>query len=68
MRAGITYGRTDELGYAVAENPVQLRDFHATMLHLFGYDPERFSVPYQGLDQKLTGVKPARVVTEILAS
>lgn len=39
---------------------------HATMLHLLGIDNQRFSVPYQGLDMRLTGVEPARVVHEIL--
>jgi uncharacterized protein (DUF1501 family) len=67
VKQGFTYGQTDALGYAAAENPVQLRDFHATLLHLLGYDAEEFSVRFQGLDQKLTGVKPARVVHEVLA-
>ncbi len=67
VKAGMTYGETDELGYQVAKSPVQLRDFHATLQHLLGMDPQRSVFPFQGLDQKLTGVKPARVVTEILA-
>ena len=54
------------MGYQPAENPVQLRDFHATLQHLLGIDHERLVYPYQGLNQKLTGVKPARVVEEIL--
>jgi hypothetical protein len=44
-----------------------VRDIHATLLHQLGLDHERLSVRFQGLDEKLTGVKPARVVTEILA-
>jgi len=67
VRGGLTYGATDELGYNVAENPVHVRDFHATMLHLFGIDAERFSVKFKGLDTRLTGVVPAKVVTDILA-
>lgn len=67
IKPGISYGETDPLGYQPAENPVQLRDFHATLQHLMGIDHEKLTVPYQGLDQKLTGVKPARVVEEILA-
>ena len=43
------------------------RDLHATMLYLLGFDYRRLNYPYQGLDQKLTGVKPARIVSEILA-
>ena len=44
-----------------------VHDIHATLLHLMGIDPMRFSVKFQGLDNRLTGVEPARVVTEILA-
>ena len=66
IRGGMTYGETDELGYNAVKNPVHVRDFHATILHLLGIDHERFTVPYQGLDLRLTGVEPARVVHEIL--
>jgi hypothetical protein len=67
IRGGMTYGATDELGYASVENVVHVRDLHATMLHLMGIDHNRFSVPFQGLDMRLTGVEPARVVHEIVA-
>lgn len=67
IKAGVTYGETDEVGYTAAVNPVQLRDFHATLLHLLGFDHERFSVPFQGLNQRLTGVKHAEVIQEVLA-
>lgn len=66
VRPGMTYGETDAMGYQPAENPVQIRDLHATIQHLLGIDHERLSYPYQGLNQKLTGVKPARVVEEIV--
>ncbi|QDT70277.1 hypothetical protein MalM25_32230 [Planctomycetes bacterium MalM25] len=66
-KGGMSYGQTDEMGYAAAENPVHLRDLHATLLRLLGYDHSKLSVPFQGLNQKLTGVKPARVIEEILA-
>ncbi|MCS7465336.1 DUF1501 domain-containing protein [Stieleria sp. ICT_E10.1] len=66
IRPGMTYGATDELGYQISESPVHLRDFHATMQHLLGIDHRKMVFPFQGLDQKLTGVKPARVVEEIL--
>ncbi len=66
IRPGMTLGATDELGYQIAESPVHLRDFHATMQHLLGIDHRKMVYPFQGLDQKLTGVKPARVVEEIL--
>ena len=67
VRPGMTYGRTDPVGYNVAENPVHLRDFHATLLTMLGMDPQRTAVPFKGLNQKLTGVKPAKVIREILA-
>lgn len=67
IKRGITHGATDELGYNSVENVVHVRDLHATMLHLLGIDHTRFSVKHQGLDVRLTGVEPARVVTEILA-
>ncbi len=67
VKAGMSYGETDEFGYQPAVNPVQLRDFHATMLRLLGIDQARFSYFFQGLNQKLTGVKPARVIEELIA-
>ncbi len=68
VKPGISYGNTDELGYHASENPVHVRDMHATMLHLLGIDHQRFSVPYQGLDMRLTGVEPARVLREVLST
>jgi hypothetical protein len=46
---------------------VHVRDLHATLLHQLGINHERLSYPYQGLDNKLTGVLPAKVVKDILA-
>ena len=60
-------GETDDLGYEIVKDPVEVRDLHATMLYLLGFDYRKLSYLYQGLDQKLTGVKPARIVSEILA-
>ena len=67
VRGGLHYGQTDEYSYNVVENPVHVRDLHATMLHLLGVDHEKLIFPYQGLDQKLTGVEPAHVVHDIIA-
>ncbi len=67
VRGGMTYGTTDEFSYNVVENSVAVRDLHATMLHQLGIDHERLIFPFQGLDQKLTGVEPARVVHDILS-
>jgi uncharacterized protein (DUF1501 family) len=66
IKGGITYGTTDELGYAAEENPVAVPDFHATMLHLLGIDHKRLTVKFQGLDARLTGIAGS-VVTDILA-
>ena len=67
IKKGTSYGETDILGYTVAKDPVQVRDLHATILHLLGYDHHKLSVPFQGLDQKITGVKAANVVQGILS-
>lgn len=67
VKAGMTYGETDPMGYQVAENPVWIRDFHATLLHVMGIDHKRLSYPHQGLNQKLTGVKDAHVIKAILS-
>ena len=65
IKGGQIYGATDELGYAAVENPVSVHDFHATMLHLFGIDHKRFTVKYQGLDARLTGIS-GDVVRDLL--
>jgi hypothetical protein len=67
IKGGTIYGETDDFSYNIVANPVHLRDFHATILHLLGFDHQRFAVRYQGLDQRLTGVEPARVIRELLA-
>jgi uncharacterized protein (DUF1501 family) len=67
IKGGITYGATDELGYRAVDNVVHVRDLHATMLRLCGIDHERLKYKFQGLDLRLTGVEPARVLTDILA-
>jgi hypothetical protein len=66
IKSGITYGTTDDLGYAAQENPVSVHDFHATMLHLLGVDHKRLAVKFQGLDVRLTGIS-GDVVKDILA-
>ena len=66
IKAGLTHGATDEFGYHAIEDVVHVRDLHATMLHLLGIDHNRFTVPFQGLDTKLTGVEPAAPVPALL--
>ncbi len=67
IKGGTSYGETDELGYNAVIDKVSVHDLHATMLHLLGIDHERFTYKFQGLDMRLTGVEPTRVVKEILA-
>lgn len=66
VKPGTTYGATDDFSYNVAENPVHVRDLHATALHLLGLKHESFSYRFQGLDNRLTGVEEAHVVKDIL--
>jgi hypothetical protein len=67
VKGGVVHGETDEFSYNIVRDPVHVRDFQATLLHLFGIDHERFTYPYQGLNQRLTGVEPASVVKALLA-
>jgi hypothetical protein len=65
IKRGFEYGKTDDYCYNIVENPVHIRDMNATILHQLGIDHNRLTFLYQGLEQKLTGAEPARVVTEI---
>ena len=68
IQPGLAYGQTDEIGYYIAENPVNVRDLQATILHQIGLDPHRFSFPFQGLDNRLIGpTDEGRVLHDILA-
>jgi hypothetical protein len=66
VKAGIVHGSSDDYGYGPAEDPVHLHDFHATILHLLGFDHERLTYRHSGRDFRLTDVS-GRVVHEILA-
>jgi hypothetical protein len=66
-KPGTVYGETDDFSYNIVRDPVHIHDFHATVMRLLGIDHERFTVKYQGLDQKLTGVEPARVIKNLIA-
>ena len=66
VRAGMTYGATDDFGYNVTENPVHVHDLHATLLHLLGIDHERLTYRFQGRDFRLTDVH-GRVVNQLLS-
>jgi hypothetical protein len=67
VKPGITFGQTDEMGYEIVKDPVEVRDLHATILYILGFDHHKLNYSYQGLDQKVTGVKPSRVVADVLA-
>ena len=67
IKRGMTYGKTDDFSYNVTEDPVRLNDLNATILHCMGIDDRRFVFPFQGLDQRLTGVEPTRVIRDLLA-
>jgi hypothetical protein len=67
VKGGVSYGETDELGHEAAVNRHHIRDLHATVLHLMGLDHRKLSYFYGGLNQKLTGVLDAEVITGLLA-
>jgi hypothetical protein len=67
VRPGTSYGETDELGHEAAVNRHHVRDLHATILHLMGLDHETLTYHYGGLDQRLTGFEPTRVIEGVLA-
>jgi hypothetical protein len=68
VKGGFAYGATDEFGYYPVEHPVGIRDLQATILHLLGLDPYRFSYSYQGLDNRLIGpTDEGRVLKDIIA-
>lgn len=66
IKGGMTYGSTDEIGYAAAENKMHVHDLHATILHLMGIDHERLTYRYSGRDYRLTDVS-GKVAKAILA-
>ncbi|MEI6411636.1 MAG: DUF1501 domain-containing protein [Bacteroidota bacterium] len=66
VKPGLVYGKTDEFGYNVIENPVHVHDFQATLMHLFGIDHEKFTFLSQGRRFRLTDVE-GKVVHDIIA-
>jgi hypothetical protein len=66
VKGGLAYGQSDEIGATVAENKVHVHDFHATILHLLGFDHEKLTYRHAGRDFRLTDVY-GQVVREILA-
>ena len=66
FKRGHVHGATDELGHKAVENVVNHYDYHATLLHLFGLDPNRLTYERNGRDQTLLDSQPGRVVKGIL--
>ena len=66
VRPGISYGKTDDFSYNIVENPVDVHDLHATMLHLLGFDHRRLNFHHQGRDFRLTDVH-GRVIEDLIA-
>ncbi|MFY7817953.1 MAG: DUF1501 domain-containing protein [Akkermansiaceae bacterium] len=67
IKGGFNYGETDEMSFNITSGAMHVRDLHATILNQLGIDHLRLSYKYQGLDNRLTGVLPAKVVKDILA-
>ncbi len=68
VKGGFAFGSTDELGLRAAENPVHVRNFHATLLHLLGLDHEALSYFHNGLDERLIGpTDDVQIVSEVLS-
>ncbi len=66
VKAGLTYGETDELGYNIVRDPIHVHDLQATLLHLLGIDHERLTFKYQGRRYRLTDVH-GKLVEPLLA-
>lgn len=67
IRPGIVHGETDDFSYNITKDPVHLHDLNATILHCLGIDHAKFTVKFQGLDQRLTGVEEHSAVHALLA-
>ncbi|MDA7882007.1 DUF1501 domain-containing protein, partial [Akkermansiaceae bacterium] len=62
IKGGVTLGETDDYSYNPVKDSVHINEINATVLHCLGIDHERFTLRYQGLDQRLTGVEPMKVI------
>ncbi len=66
IKGGLVHGETDEIGWSPVKDPVHMNDFHATILHLFGFDHLRFSHKFKGLEVRLTD-QGGKVIKPLLA-
>ncbi|MGH7201660.1 MAG: DUF1501 domain-containing protein, partial [Planctomycetaceae bacterium] len=67
IKAGQSLGATDELGSAAVERPFHVKHLHATVLHQMGFDPNRLTYFYAGLDRRLVGVEGAEPIHDLIA-
>ncbi len=67
MKTSFAYSATDDFGFNAVQDPVHVRDLHATILHFMGIDRTLFTVLAQGLDPKLTGVEGSSVIKKLIA-
>lgn len=67
VKGGLAYGATDDFGYKAVENRVHVRDLHATMLQLMGFDHQKLTYRHAGLDFRLTGIEHATVIKDVIA-
>ena len=63
----VQHSESDDFGFNAVKDKMHVRDLHATLLHQLGFDHEKFTYRFQGLDARLTGVEKARVVHDIVA-
>jgi uncharacterized protein (DUF1501 family) len=66
VKPGFVLGETDDFCWNITADPHHIRDLNATILHQLGIDHNRFTYPYRGLDQKITGVEPAKLMSKLL--
>ena len=66
-KGGAIYGETDDFSYNIVRDPLHISEFHATVLHLLGFNHERLTFKHQGLDGRLTGVEQVKPVKALLA-
>ncbi|MDB4697630.1 DUF1501 domain-containing protein, partial [Akkermansiaceae bacterium] len=67
IKGGTEIGETDDFSYNPIKDKVHINEINATALHCLGIDHERFTLRHQGLDERLTGVEPRKVIRKILA-
>jgi uncharacterized protein (DUF1501 family) len=66
IKGGVSVGATDEIGATAVEEPLHVKRLHATVLTQLGFDPNKLSYFYNGLDQKLVGVEGAEPISQII--